>query len=193
MGKVTANLSVSLDGFYTGPNPGPTQGLGEGGEVLHDWLRGGTADRAQLTSNEIVAEMLGAAGAMIAGRDGYDAAQAAWGPHPPFEVPVLVLTHEPRPDDTREGTTFHFVEGFDPALALAREVAGEKDVALHGASAIRQALAAGVLEELQLQIVPVILGAGLRLFEEGELAPVELELLRVVDAPGAVHLKYRVR
>jgi dihydrofolate reductase len=193
MGKVTANLSVSLDGFYTGPNPGPTQGLGEGGEVLHDWLRGGTADRAQLTSDEVVEEMFESAGAMIAGRDGYDAAQAAWGPHPPFEVPIFVLTHEPRPDDVREGTTFHFVDGFDAALARAREAAGEKDVALHGASAIRQALAAGALEELQLQIAPVILGAGLRLFEEGEPAPVELELLRVLDAPGAVHLKYRVR
>jgi dihydrofolate reductase len=192
MGKVTANLSVSLDGFYTGPNPGPTQGLGEGGEILHDWLRGGTADRGQLTSNEIVEEMFEAAGAMIMGRDGYEAAEAAWGPQPPFEVPIFVMTHRPRSDDIREGTTFHFVEGFDLALSRAREAAGEKDVALHGASAIRQALAAGALDELQLQIAPVILGGGLRLFEEGGPAPVELELQRVVNAPGAVHLKYRV-
>ena len=192
MPKVVANLSVSLDGFYTGPNPGPSQGLGEGGEVLHEWLSHGTADRAELTSDAIVAELFEASGAMIAGRDGYEAAQAAWGPHPPFEVPVFVLTHRPRPDDVREGTTFHFVDGFEPALGRAREAAEEKDVDLHGASAIRQALAAGVLDELQLQIVPVLLGDGLRLFEDGEDVAFELELLRVVDAPGATHVKYRV-
>jgi dihydrofolate reductase len=190
-GEVTANLSVSLDGFYTGPDPGRGQGLGAGGEVLHQWLRGGTANREQLTSDRIVGEMFEASGAMIAGRDGYDHAEAAWGPQPPFEVPVFVLTHRPRPDDVRQGTTFHFVDSFEAALARAREAAGEKDVSLHGASLIRQALAAGVLDELQLQIVPVLLGGGRRLFEE-QGPRRELELVRVVEAPGATHLKYRV-
>ncbi len=129
---------------------------------------------------------------MVMGRDGYEAAEAAWGPHPPFEVPIFVMTHRPRPDDAREGTTFHFVDGFETALARARAAAGTQDVALHGASPIRQALAAGALDELQLQLVPVLLGSGRRLFEEREPAPVGLELLRVIDAPGAVHLKYRV-
>ncbi|HEX4305107.1 MAG TPA: dihydrofolate reductase [Solirubrobacterales bacterium] len=193
MGKVTANLSISLDGFYTGPEPGPTQGLGRGGRVLHDWIEDGTSNRAELTSNEIVAEMFEAAGAMVTGRDGYDHAQAAWGPHPPFECEVFVMTHRPRPDDIREGTAFHFVDSFDAALAGARAAAGDANVALHGASAIRQALAAGALDELQLQIVPVLLFTGLRLFEEVRRAPLDLQLLRVVDAPGATHLKYRVR
>lgn len=192
MGKVTANLSISLDGFYTGPEPGPGQGLGRGGEMLHDWIKGGTANRAQLTSNEIVAEMFEASGAMVTGRDGYDAAEAAWGPRPPFECEVFVMTHRPRPDDVREGTTFRFVDSFEAALEGARDAAGEKNVDLHGASAIRQAIAADVLEELQLQIVPVLLFSGERLFEELERAPLALELLRCVDAPGATHLKYRV-
>jgi dihydrofolate reductase len=192
VGKVTANLSVSLDGYFTGPNPGPRQGLGAGGEILHAWLREGTANREQLTANEVVREMFESGGAMICGRDGYDAAERAWGPEPPFEVPVFVLTHRPRPDDVRLGTTFHFVDkGFAAALGLAREAAGAKDVSLHGGSIIRQALAAGALDELQLQIVPVLLGDGNRLFERGGI-PAELELLRVIDAPGATHLKYRV-
>jgi dihydrofolate reductase len=192
MGKTTANLSVSLDGFYTGPDPGPAQGLGAAGEVLHEWLRGGTSNRAQLTSNEIVAEMFGAAGAMICGRDGYEHAEAAWGPRPPFEVPVFVMTHRPRPDDVREETTFHFVGSFAEALEAAREAAGERDVNLHGGSPIRQALAAGALDELQLQIVAVLLGDGRRLFEAGG-PTAELELVRVVEAPGATHLRYRVK
>jgi dihydrofolate reductase len=192
MGRTTASLSVSLDGFYTGPEPGPHQGLGAGAEVLHQWLRGGTANRDQLTSNEIVAEMFGASGAMICGRDGYEHAEAAWGERPPFEMPVFVMTHQSRADDVRDGTTFHFVGSFAAALAAAREAAGGQDVALHGGSPIRQALAAGELDELQLQIVAVLLGAGRRLFEEGGPAA-ELELVRVVEAPGATHLKYRLK
>jgi dihydrofolate reductase len=181
-----------LDGFFTGPNPGRGQGLGEGGEVLHGWLRGGTANRDQLTSNELVKEAFERAGSMLCGRDGYDTAEHAWGPEPPFRVPVFVLTHRPRPDDVREGTTFSFVsDGFDAALALAREAAGEKAVDLHGGSLIRQALAANVLDELNLQLVPVLLGDGRRLFEPGA-QPRELRLTRVIDAPGATHLRYEL-
>jgi dihydrofolate reductase len=192
MGKVFANLSVSLDGYFTGPNPGPSQGLGEGGEILHAWLEEGTGSREELTANDVVRDMFESGGAMICGRDGYEAAEKAWGPEPPFRVPVFVLTHRTRPDDVRRGTTFHFVdEGFAAALRLAREAAGAKDVSLHGGSIIRQALAAGALDELQLQMVPVLLGAGNRLFESGGTAA-KLELLRVIEAPGATHLKYRV-
>jgi dihydrofolate reductase len=195
MGEVIASISVSLDGYFTGPNPGPTQGLGEGGRVLHGWIEGGTSSREELASNELIAEAFERAGAMIAGRDGYDHAEAAWGPRPPFQVPVFVLTHRPRPDDVREGTTFHFVDaGFEAALARAREAAGEKSVALHGGSAIRQALAAGALDELNLQLVPVLLGGGRRLFEGGDRAVrASLELTRTIEAPGALHLRYRLR
>jgi dihydrofolate reductase len=194
MGKVIAGLSVSVDGYFTGPNPGPGQGLGEGGEVLHAWLRGQTRSREQLTANELVREIFERTGAMICGRDGYDHAEAAWGPEPPFRTPIFVLTHRPRPDDVREGTTFHFVaDGFEAALERAREAAGEKDVALHGGSCIRQALAAGVLDELDLQLVPVLLGGGRRLFSEEEPTPANLELTRVIEAPEALHLRYYIR
>jgi dihydrofolate reductase len=119
-------------------------------------------------------------------------AKAAKCPEPPFRVPVFVLTHRGREDDVRESTTFHFVtDGFDAALARAREAAGEKDVALHGGSMIRQAIAAEVLDELNLQLVPVLLGGGRRLFAEDGV-PRGLKLLRVVDAPGATHLKYEL-
>jgi len=192
MGEVIASISVSLDGYFTGPNPGRGQGLGEGGEVLHRWLRGGTSSREGLASNEIVREAFERAGAMVCGRDGYDTAERAWGPEPPFRVPVFVLTHRPRPDDVRTGTTFHFVDGFDAALAAARDAAGGKDVALHGGSAIRQALASGILDELNLQLVPVLLGGGRRLFEGRQGPPQELQLQRVLEAPGALHLRYRL-
>jgi dihydrofolate reductase len=132
MSVVIASISVSLDGYFTGPRPGPSQGLGEGGEVLHEWLRGGTANREQLTSNEIVREAFERSGAMISGRDSYDVAERAWGPEPPFEVPVFVLTHRPQPDDVRTGTTFHFIDGFDGALAAAREAAGASSTASMG-------------------------------------------------------------
>lgn len=193
MSEVIASLSVSLDGYFTGPNPGSGQGLGEGGEVLHEWIRGGTRSRAELASNELIREAFERTGAVVCGRDGYDHAEAAWGPEPPFGMPFFVLTHRPRADDVREGTTFHFVdEGFGAALARAREAAGERDVALHGGSPIRQALAAGVLDQLDLQLVPVLLGRGRRLFDEAEPTPAELRLVRVLEAPGVLHLRYEI-
>lgn len=139
MGEVVASISVSLDGYFTGPNPGRGQGLGEGGEVLHGWLRGKTGSREELAANEFVREAFERCGAMISGRDSYDTAEAAWGPEPPFGVPVFVLTHRLQLDDVRTGTTFSFVEDFETALARAREAAGAKDVALHGGSVIVQA------------------------------------------------------
>lgn len=194
MTKVIASISVSVDGYFTGPDPGRGQGLGAGGEVLHAWLRGGTANREQLAGNELVREAFERSGAMVCGRDGFDTAEAAWGPEPPFQVPVFVLTHRPAPDDVRVGTTFSFVTaGFEAALERAREAAGAKDVALHGGSLIRQALAAGVLDELHLALVPVLLGGGRRLFPEDGATAAELELRRVVEAPGVTHLKYEVR
>lgn len=192
MGEVIASMSVSLDGYFTGPDPGPGQGLGEGGEVLHAWIESGTASREQLSANEFIREAFERSGAMVCGRDSYDTAERAWGPQPPFEVPIFVPTHRPRADDVRTGTTFHFLDSFEAALAAAREAAGEKDVALHGGSMIRQAIAAGVLRELNLQLAPVLLGGGRRLFGEQEGPPRRLELLRAVEAPGALHLRYRL-
>lgn len=131
---------------------------------------------------------------MVMGRDSYEHAQAAWGPQPPFEVPIFVLTHRPRGDDVREGTTFHFVtDGLGTALERARAAAGDHDVALHGGGAIQQALNAGVLDELQVHIVPVLLQSGRRLFEQLSSDTFDLEQTRVVEGHGVTHIRYQLR
>lgn len=163
---VTASLSVSLDGFYTGPNPSPENPMGDGGAVLHNWFAHDVADRNQLTADDILRPEFERTGALVMGKDSYEHAQAAWGPHPPFEVPIFVLTNHPRPDDVREASTFHFTTaGFEMTLKKATEAAAGRDVGLHGGGAIQQGIRAGLLEELQLHLVPVTLGQGRRLFE----------------------------
>ena len=201
MTRVRADITMSLDGFITGPNDGPELGLGEGGERLHEWfyelegwraphgLEGGERNR----DSEIVAEAWENVGAIIMGRRMFDNAEEAWGDDPPFHMPVFVLTHRDREPLPKEGgTTFAFVtEGVEAALKLASDAAGGKDVSLAGgASVIQQFLAAGLLDELQVHVVPILLGDGVRLFEG--LAGLELELDRVVDSPGVTHLRYRV-
>lgn len=190
---VYASLSISLDGYYTGPNPSAENMLGEGGSVLHSWFAHDVADRTQLSVDEIIREEMGQLGAMVMGHDSYEHAQAAWGPRPPFEVPIFVLTHRPRFDDVREGTTFHFVTGgFETALEGAKRAAAPgKRVGLHGGGAIRQGLRLGALEELQLHVVPVVLGRGRRLFEEAD-SQIPLEQIRTAQGSGVTHLKYRV-
>ena len=190
---VYASLSISLDGYYTGPNPSPENMLGDGGEVLHSWFAHDVADRTQLSVEEVIREEMDRLGAMIMGRDSYEHAQAAWGPRPPFEVPIFVLTHHPRSDDVREGTTFQFVTGgFESAVERAkRAAAAGKRVGLHGGGAMRQGLRFGVLEELQLHVVPVVLGRGRRLFEEAD-SQIPLVQIRTAQGSGVTHLKYRV-
>lgn len=188
-----ANLSVSLDGFYTGADPGPKNPLGDDGAVLHGWFGHDVADRAQLTADDILRPEFERTGALVMGRDSYEHGQALWGARPPFEVPLFVVTHRPRGDDVREGSTFHFVESFEEAWALARYAADDKAVGLHGGGAIRQGLRGGHLDELQLHLVPVLLGRGRRLFDDVIESPVGLEILRVAEGPGVTHVKYRVR
>ena len=190
---VYASLSISIDGYYTGPNPSPEKMLGEGGEILHSWFAHDVADRNQLSVDEVIREEMGHLGAMVMGRDSYQHAQAAWGPRPPFEVPIFVLTHRPRSDDVREGTTFQFVTGgIETALERATSAAATGTrVGLHGGGAIRQGLRIGALEELQLHVVPVVLGRGRRLFEEAD-SQIPLEQIRIAQGAGVAHLKYRV-
>lgn len=191
---VTASLSISLDGYYSGPDPSPQNMLGIRGEALHSWFAHDVADRNQLTADDILRPEFERLGAMIMGRESYENAQAAWGPHPPFEVPLFVLTHRDRVDDVREGSTFHFVtDGFEAALKRAQTAVGEKDVALHGGGAIQQGLRSRMLEELQVHIVPILLGQGRRLFEYIGEMPIDLEIARVAEGPGVTHVKYRVQ
>jgi dihydrofolate reductase len=211
LSKVRAEISLSLDGYVAGPNQTQDEPLGEGGEGLHEWivklrawrrphgLDGGEEDASsagvEAADTNVGAEIMGRGkfGPASRGPWGDNPWQGWWGDEPPFHKPVFVLTHHPREPLTLSDTTFTFVtDGIGSALAQAKAAAGEQDVMIGGgASAINQYLAAGLVDELGLHVVPIILGGGERLFA-GVGPDVKLELLRVVEAPGVTHLKYRV-
>jgi dihydrofolate reductase len=202
MAQLRADITMSLDGFITGPNPGRGQGLGEGGEALHEWAFGlrafneihGREGGETGAEDDLLQEGFDQAGAHLMGRSMFDIAEPAWGDDPPFHANVFVLTHEERePLPKPGGTTFTFVsDGIESALEQARAAAGEKDVGIAGgASVIRQYLAAGLVDEMQVHVTPLLLGSGTPLFDEST-AGVRLERTRVVDGPGAVHLRFRV-
>ncbi len=211
MSKVKVHISVSADGYAAGPNQSEDEPLGEGGEQLHDWVFGLKAWREPHgreggevnASSAIVEEADANVGAEIMGRGkfgppgggpwGDDPWQGWWGEDPPFHKPVFVLTHHEREPLTLSDTTFTFVTaGIDSALAQARDAAGDKDVFIGGgAETINQYLAAGAVDEVELNVAPILLGGGERLFE-GVGPDLKLEQLRAVEAPGVTHLKYRV-
>ncbi|MEA2421138.1 MAG: hypothetical protein QOF55_237 [Thermoleophilaceae bacterium] len=209
MSKVTCHISISLDGFVAGPNQSFENPIGEGGMRLHGWALGTDSWREQhgmeggerSPDSEVVDEVAQGVGAHIMGRKMFgggdgpwdEAWRGWWGDDPPFHTPVFVLTHHPRdPLPMEGGTTFEFVTGgIESALEQARAAAGGQDVAIAGgASAVRQYLAAGLLDELYLHIAPVVLGAGERLFEN--VGDPTLEPIKVVASPAATHIKYRV-
>ena len=214
MSKLRCHISISLDGFVAGPNQSEENPLGEGGERLHDWAaslaawreaHGGQGGEAN-ESTRIMEETLENVGAGVMGRNMFGPIRRGawgdeqwtgwWGNNPPYHYPVFILTHYPRdPVEMEGGTTFHFVtDGIERALELAREAANGRDVGLWGgAQAIQQYMAAGLLDELELHVVPVLLGDGERLFDNLGDAEPQLEQVRAVDAPGVTHLKYRVR
>jgi dihydrofolate reductase len=216
MARLTFDITTSLDGFIAGPNVGPGRGLGDGGERLHQWAydlkafrephgeSGGTTN----TDSEILEETLSSPGATVMGRGMFGGGEGPWGDkawgdepwegwwgdEPPFHMPVFVLTHHPREGLTKGETTFTFVtDGIESALEQARDAAGGKDVALGGgANVAQQYLDAGLLDELQVHIAPVLLGQGVRLFDNLGPDHVELECTRVVESPAVTHLRYRV-
>jgi dihydrofolate reductase len=211
MSKVRAHISVSLDGYVAGPDQSQEEPLGVGGESLHDWvvaLRAwreghGKEGGEENASTEIVVEEKANVGAEIMGRGmfgppeggpwGDDAWQGWWGEDPPFHMPVFVLTHHEREPLTLSDTTFTFVtDGIEAALAQAKEAAGGDDVFIGGGGeTINEYLAAGLVDEVEVHVVPLMLGSGSRLFE-GVGPDIKLEQLRAVEAPGVTHLKYRV-
>lgn len=199
MSKVTANISMSLDGYVAGPNAGVGNPLGDGGERVHEWVFGLAAWREQhgLTggsdgpSNAVVEEATAHWGAIVMGRRMFAEGEAPWGEEPPFRAPVFVLAHEPREPLAREGgTSFTFVtDGIERALEQARAAAGGGDVSVAGgAETIRQFLDAGLLDELTIDIVPIVLGGGIRLFAGIDAERVAFEKARVIDAPGVTHV-----
>jgi len=203
MSTVFASLGMSLDGFVAGPNSDPQNPLGNGGLRIHEWAEAAEAwrERQSMTGgtggnqdDDIVRATFERAGAYIMGRRMFDEGEAGWPDPPPFRAPVFVLTHAPREPWVRQGgTTFHFVtDGPESALTLAREAAGEKDVQVSGgADTVRQFLAAGLLDELQLHLAPVILGAGTRLLD-GVSPELRLEPVRTVGSPKVTHVTYRI-
>jgi len=209
MGLVTSQLSVSLDGFVAGPNQSLENPIGEGGMRLHEWAfatagwrsRQGLEGGEESVDSEVADEVMQGCGAFIMGRkmfgggdgDWDESWRGWWGENPPYHVPVFVLTHHPRKPLTMEGgTTFNFVtDGIDSALAQARAVAGDQNVAIAGgASAVRQYLRAGHLDELYLHLAPVLLGAGERLLTD--VGDPVLEPVQVVASPRVTHIRYRV-
>ena len=211
MSKVRVHISVSLDGYVAGPNQSMEYPLGEGGERLHDWVvalqawreASGMEGGEDNASTPVVMEEYENVGAEIMGRGkfgppsrgpwGDEPWQGWWGEDPPFHKPVFVLTHHEREPLTLSDTTFTFVtDGIQSALERAREAAGDKDVFIGGgAEVINRYLGARLVDELELHVVPILLGGGARLFE-GVGPEVKLELVRVVEAPGVTHLKYSV-
>src|ERR671936_1923960 len=198
MGKVIADQSMSLDGFSTGPNVGPGNGMGDGGEQLHEWMFA-EGDGAAINAGvreDTPFNLLQRSGAVVVGRRMFDVGEEPWGENPPFHQPVFVVTHRARDPIVKEGgTTYTFVTGgVAAALARAKEAAGGKDVVVvGGADVIRQCAEAGLLDELRLHLAHVLLGDGTRFFDRIDPKRVTLERTHIVDAPGVTHLTFRVR
>jgi dihydrofolate reductase len=213
MGKLVCDISVSLDGFVAGPNATLEEPLGRDGERLHDWIVGLAAWRKrhgleggeENGDAEVVDEAQRVTGAFLMGRKMFSGgsgpweddpnADGWWGDDPPFRVPVFVLTHHEREPETKQGgTSYTFVtDGLESALEQARAVAGDDDVYIAGGASIaQQALRAGLLDELQLHVAPLLLGDGTRLLDNLGPESVQLEATRVIESPKVTHLRYRV-
>ncbi len=198
MDKVVTGLTVSLDGFIAGPNDGPDNPLGDGGMALFDWWTAGTErmgpdDRftPPSRSREVVEEMFGC-GAVITGRRTFDIADG-WGGHHPVGAPFFVLSHSLPDAHVGPGTDGVVVtDGIERALELARAVAHGRDIAVGAADVAQQYLKAGLLDEIHLNLVPILLGDGVRLFGNLDGHRFDLECTRVVESEGVTHLRYRV-
>jgi dihydrofolate reductase len=197
MAKIIAAITMSVDGYITGPNDGPDKGLGEGGERLHYWVFGGPWSYENEPRGEpegedaaYLNEMTARAGAIVVGRTMYEAA-GHWGDKNPFGMPVFVVTH--RPEEQPETGEFTFVGSFEDAIDRARGAAGDKAVSIGGGGdVIRQGLEASIVDELHIIVAPVILGAGKRLFEDFTTS-LDLENRRVRQSRWATFMEFAVR
>jgi dihydrofolate reductase len=205
------NITMSVDGFVAGPNQTLEQPLGEGGERLHDWIVGLQSWRDQHgleggesnPDDELVRATQERTGAFVMGRRMFSSGEGPWehdpkaggwwGDDPPFGAPVFVVTHHEREPLELGGTTYTFVDGVEAAVRQAREAAGGRDVQVSGGGNVaQQALNAGLLDELLIHVAPMLLGGGVRLFDEAR-PDVDVEIARVVASEGVTHLTYRVR
>lgn len=192
VGVVRVHMSISLDGFVTGPDVGPDQAMGVGGDRLHEWLFSSSDPR----DKEVAAAMNSTetTGAVVMGRHTFDLGEPHWGEGGTFHLPVFVITHRAAPTLVKKTTRFTFVtDGPERALALAQEAAGDKAVNVMGAQTVQEFLRRGVVDELHLNLNPVLLQAGTRLFEHLGADGIELERLNVIpSSTGVTHLTFRI-
>lgn len=192
MGVVYFELSMSLDGFVTGPGVSVDNPLGDGGEHLHDWMFEGRTDEE---SAEFQEKAFAPSGAIVMGRRMLDLGIGPWGDNPTFHLPVFVVTNRPHDPILKEGgTTYNFVTGgLETAFERARQAAGNKDIAIvGGADIVRQCLDRGLVEEARLNLIPLVLGSGTRLFEGVDPSNLRFAIARVIEERGVVHLTFRV-
>lgn len=194
MGKVIAEFTMSLDGFIAGPNDEIDQ--------LFRWYSSGDTEflvpgapfpfKISRASAELLREEWGRIGAIVTGRRDFEVSKA-WGGSSPFGVPIFIVTHTVPQEWVKEGSPFTFVtEGVESALEKASRVAEDRNVVVSGSTIVQQCLNAGLLDEIQIDLAPILLGAGIRLFDHLEAGPFELEKIKVVDAHDVTHLLYRV-
>jgi dihydrofolate reductase len=203
MGIVTAHMSMSVDGYVAGPNAGAGNPLGDGGVLIQQWmfdlasfreiqgLSGGQTN----ADDEELRQRFAPTGAVVMGRRMFDEGEGPWGDNPPFRMPVFMLTHEDRDTLVKEGgTTFTFVtDGIESALEQAKAAAGDKNVNIAGgADTVQQFIRAGLLDELEIHLAPLLFGEGIRLFDKMGPEHIELENMRVVTSPKVTHLRFRV-
>ncbi|MCS7481572.1 dihydrofolate reductase family protein [Umezawaea endophytica] len=198
MGSVIVDLSISLDGFIAGPDDGAEFPLGRGGEGLFTWMSAGPEEnrverrlRPPSASKPVVDEWMTGGGAIISGRRTFDIA-GGWADGHPIDVPIFVLTHNPPTEGEWSPRVVFVTEGVDRALELAQEAAGDRIVSVCGAAPAQQLLRAGKLDEIQVSLVPLLLGGGVRLLDHFGPGPIALEQTRVVESDGVTHLRYRV-
>jgi len=201
MAKVIFNMTVSLDGFVAGPNDGPENGLGDGGDALFHWYFSGDTEipisdgqmvlKVSPQSAEILKQSFETSGAGVWGRRTFDIA-GAWRGHPPGS-PAFIVTHHVPQEWVYEGSPFTFVtDGVESATRQAKEAAGDKDVVICTASILQQCLNAGLMDEIHIDVAPLLLGKGIRLFDHLNIKPIELERIRAIAAPGVTHLGFRL-
>src|SRR5215208_1996623 len=204
MGIVTSGLTMSLDGFIAGPNDGPEHPLGEGGMRLFAWYSSGDTDfvapsgdmtfKVSSQAAEMLDEAFFSIGAIVTGRRTFDITNGWGGRHPIGEnVPIFVVTHSVPDGWDYEGSPFTFVtDGVESAVEQARAAAGEKNVAVGAASLVQQCLRAGLLDEVHVDVVPVLLGDGVRLFDHLGNEHIELERTGLLADPDVTHISFRV-
>jgi dihydrofolate reductase len=201
MSSTVLYMSMSLDGFITGPNESPDNGLGDGGHRLHQWYFPGAEEdddfeaavgRLRGANRQIYDESM-STGAIVAGRGTFEPA-GGWGGDHHHGVPIYILSRHPAPAWAAEWPLVHYVSDLEAAVRDAKHAAGDKNVLVHGAGIAQRALTAGLLDELEIHLIPVLMGDGRRLFEHLGVEQRELERIRVLEGDGGVtHLRYRVR